>query len=248
MIELQAVLSSLTKSDRPKLGFILRAPKGISQGGQKLGVFSGSFNPPTVAHVRLCEHAQKQLGLHEVLLLHAIVNVDKVDFDFSLQERLEMMMAVAQERLDWSAALCSHGRFAEKAQGVAEAYIEGTEVWFIVGHDTLVRIFEPHFYPDIPMGYALQQFFKISSLAVFARGDADEKTIQKFLERSEVKPFADRIVVLPSEPFLLWVSSTLVRQKLRSREQVGELVPPSVLKFLMSLRNPTSKESMTMGE
>jgi len=232
MVDLQPILESLTKSDRPKLGFILKAPSGISQTGQKLGVFSGSFNPPTVAHVRMCEHAQRQLGLHEILLLLAIVNVDKTQFDFSLQERAEMMLAVAQERSDWSVALCSHGRFVEKAKAVAEAYSEGTEVWFIVGHDTLVRIFEPRFYSDMPMHQALEHLFGLARLAVFPRGSADEGAIMEFLSRDEVKPFADKIAVLPGEPSLLWVSSTLVRQKLRRGEPVNELVPLSVLKFL----------------
>ena len=235
MVDLQPILEGLTKSDRPKLGFILRAPNGISQAGQRLGVFSGSFNPPTVAHVRMCEHAQRQLGLHEILLLLAIVNVDKTQFDFSIQERAKMMLAVAQERSDWSVALCSHGRFVEKAKAVAEAYPEGTEVWFIVGHDTLVRIFEPRFYLDMPMHRALENFFGLARLAVFPRGSADERAISEFLSRDEVRPFADKIAVLPSEPSLLWVSSTLVRQKLKRGEPVNELVPPSVLKFLRSL-------------
>jgi len=180
----------------------------------------------------MCEHAQKQLGLHEILLLLAIVNVDKTQFDFSLQERAEMMLAVARERSDWSVALCSHGRFVEKAKAVAEAYPEGTEIWFIVGHDTLVRIFEPRFYLDMPMHQALENFFRLARLAVFPRGDADERAIREFLNRDEVKPFADKITVLPSEPSLLWVSSTLIRQKLKQGEPVNELVPPSVLKFL----------------
>ena len=44
---------------------------------------------------------------------------------------LATLLAVAQERSDWSVALCSHGRFVEKAKAVTEAYPEGTEVWFI---------------------------------------------------------------------------------------------------------------------
>lgn len=241
MVDLQPILESLTKSDRPKLGFVLRAPNRIFQAGQKLGVFSGSFNPPTVAHVRMCEHAQRQLGLHEILLLLAIVNVDKTQFDFSLQERAEMMLAVAQERSDWSVALCSHGRFVEKAKAVVEAYPEGTEVWFIVGHDTLVRIFEPRFYLDMPMHQALEHFFGLARLAVFPRGGADEKAVREFLSRDEVRPFADKIAILPSEPSLLWVSSTLVRQKLKRGETVTELVPPSVLKYLKPPKSAASK-------
>ncbi len=228
-------LITLSQMEKPTLLFLHRALQGINTSGRCLGVFSGSFNPPTVAHVRMCEHAQRQLGLHEILLLLAIVNVDKTQFDFSLQERVEMMLTVAQERSDWSVALCSHGRFVEKAKAVAEAYPKGIEVWFIVGHDTLVRIFEPRFYSDMPMNQALEHFFGLAHLAVFPRGSADEGAIREFLSRDEVRPFADKIAVLPNEPSLIWVSSTLVRQKLKRGEPVTELVPPSVLKFLRSL-------------
>ncbi|MCS7187629.1 MAG: hypothetical protein N3B10_06265 [Armatimonadetes bacterium] len=242
---LQNILADLTKSPKPKLGFLKRAESGISQGGQRLGVFSGSFNPPTIAHVRLCEHAQEHLHLHEVLLLLTIVNVDKEQFDFSLEERVKMMLAVAQERPNWSAALCSHGRFVEKAQAVSNAYPEGTEIWFIVGLDTLVRIFESRFYQDMPMHEALKQFFRLALLAAFPRGDADEKVVKEFVERPEVSPYADRIAILPSEPSITWVSSTLVRKKLMLGEEVSELVPKPVIKFLRPLAETSNEKPET---
>lgn len=233
-MDLQSILAELTNSPQPKLGFVKRAEIGVIQGGQKLGVFSSSFNPPTVAHLRICEHAQKHLNLREVLLLLAIVNVDKTQFDFSLEERVEMMTSLAREHLNWSAALCSHGRFVEKAKAVSYAYPKGTEVWFIVGYDTLVRIFEPRFYRDMLMHDALQQFFELANLAVFPRSDAAEEVVKEFLRRPEVSPFSSHITVLPSELSLLWVSSTLVREKLKSGEPVDELVPQAILKFLKS--------------
>ncbi|MCS7263574.1 MAG: nicotinate-nicotinamide nucleotide adenylyltransferase [Armatimonadetes bacterium] len=234
VMDLQPILAELINSLKPKLGFLKRAEFGISQSGQKLGVFSGSFNPPTVAHVKLCQKAQKHLGLDEILLLLAIVNLDKTQFDFSLEERLEMMLAVAQEQPNWSVALCSHGRFVEKAQAVKDAYPDDTKVWFIVGYDTLVRIFERRFYLDRPMEEALVQFFELAHIAVFPRGEADETRICAFLRQAEVQPFAQKIDVLPTEPSLLFVSSTFVREKLKRGEDVTELVPKSVLKFLRS--------------
>ncbi|MFA0751003.1 MAG: hypothetical protein SLRJCFUN_001406 [Candidatus Fervidibacter sp.] len=225
-------LDELAKASKPMLRFCHRAAQGIGAPRQRLGVFSGSFNPPTIAHVRLCEHAQRHLGLEEVLLLLAVVNVDKPVFGFSLTERLAMMTAVAQERPNWSVAACSHGRFFEKAQAVAEAYPTDTQIWFLVGYDTLVRIFEPRFYPDLPMAQALRDFFALARLAVMPRGDADETAVLQFLHRPEVCPFADRIVVLPLDPSIRWVSSTLVRQRLKRGEPVDDLVPSAVAKFL----------------
>ncbi len=232
MGELQVVLTELERAERPRLAFLHRALCGVREAGQRLGVFSGSFNPPTIAHVRMCEIAQTRLELQEVLLLLAIVNVDKRQFDFALEERVAMMRAIAQKRLSWSAALCSHGRFVEKVQAVAEAYPKGTEVWFVVGYDTLVRLFEPRFYPDLPRMEALACFFRLARLAVFPRADHSEATVHNFLQRPEAAPFADRITVLPTEPSLQWVSSTLVRQKWREGEPISELVPPEVAAFL----------------
>lgn len=233
-MDLQSVFAELKNSSQPKLAFVRSAELGISQSEQRLGVFSGSFNPPTIAHVRLCEYAQRHLQLQEILLLLAVINVDKVQFDFSLEERVEMMLAVARERPNWSVALCSHGRFVEKAQAVKDAYPAGIQVWFIVGYDTLVRIFEPRFYYDQPMREALVWLFELARFAVFPRGETDERAICAFLQKPEVQPFAEKIDVLPTEPSLLWVSSTLVREKLRRGERVDELVPPSILKFLWS--------------
>ncbi|MDT7896945.1 MAG: nicotinate-nicotinamide nucleotide adenylyltransferase [Armatimonadota bacterium] len=225
-------LDELAKALKPTLRFWHRAPQGIAASGQRLGVFSGSFNPPTVAHVRLCEHAERHLRLDEIVWLLTVVNVDKPLFGFPLTERLAMMTAVAQERSNWSVAACSHGRFFEKAQAVADAYPTGTQIWFLVGYDTLVRIFEPRFYPDLPMAEALRRFFALARLAVMPRGDADETAVQQFLHRPEVRPFADRIVVLPLDPSIRWISSTLVRQRLERGELVDDLVPSAVAKFL----------------
>lgn len=241
MSDLREILSTLRESERPKLVFLWRPIYHAIATPLRLGVFSGSFNPPTVAHVRLCEKAQECLNLHEVLLLLAIVNVDKTQFDFSLEERVEMMLAVAREHSNWSVALCSHGRFVEKACAVREAYRENVQVWFIVGYDTLVRIFEPRFYRDMPMDDALKKLFGLARLAVFPRGEVDETKIRKFLQSPQVSPFAWGIDILPAEPSLLWVSSTLVREKLKQGEKVDELVPASVLKFLRTLERLKSE-------
>ncbi len=232
MEQLSAVVRMLQQSDQPTLALLRYASEGVKRRGERLGVFSGSFNPPTIAHVQLCERAQTFLQLREVLLLLALVNVDKSWFDFSLEQRVAMMLAIADKRPNWSVALCSHGRFVEKAQAIAKVYPDGTEIWFLVGYDTLVRLFEPRFYPDVPMEQALSQFFAVARLAVFPRSDADEGAVEKFLGQPQVAPFADHIVTVPSDPSLRWVSSTLVRQKWRRGEDFSDLVPPEVRAFL----------------
>lgn len=235
------LLTELRHAKEPTLKFSHRASQGITRSGQRLGVFSGSFNPPTIAHVRLCQQAQTALGLDEVLLLLAVVNVDKPLFGFPLEERLAMMVAIAKERSDWSVALCSHGRFVEKADAVVKAYPDGTGIWFLVGYDTLVRIFERRFYTDMDMYQALQRLFAPARLAVMPRADADEAAVRQFLGRLDVAPFSDRIVLLPTDPSTRWVSSTLVREKLERGEPIDDLVPEPVAKLLQNKRLANSK-------
>lgn len=222
----------------PTLAFLWRGSKGERRKGQRLGVFSGSFNPPTIAHERLCQIAQKTLGLEEVLLLLAIVNVDKPLFGFSLEERIEMMVALAKSHEGWSAAVCNHGRFVEKAQAILKVYPRGTKLWFLVGYDTLVRVFESRFYPDRPMEEALRELFSVASFAVASRGEAGEEVVRAFLCCPEVQPFAPQIFPLPVDPSIRWISSTQVRKRLGEGKPVGAFVPPSVLPLLKPSPTP----------
>ena len=99
---LGAMIDCLDANGDPELAWAHRATGGIQSEGKRLGIFSGSFNPLTVAHVKMIEESQKQFKLDEILLCLAKSNVDKGVFGFSLADRLFMLKRYATQKDDFS--------------------------------------------------------------------------------------------------------------------------------------------------
>lgn len=198
-------------------------------GAQRIGVLSASFNPPTRAHVALVETAQEAFYLEESVLLLAITHVEKPLAEFGLRERLEMLQAIALGRPGWSVALCNRARFFEKARALRAAVGEGPELFFIVGGDTMVRLFDPRYYLDLPMASALEQFFQTARLLVAPRSPWDRSSLEAFLKDPTRETYRARIAFLPLDPAFGTLSSSEVRRRLAQGEPVDTLVPPEIL-------------------
>ena len=201
-------------------------------GAQRIGILSASFNPPTRAHVALLEAAREAFHLEEHVLLLALTHVEKPLTGFGWRERLEMLRAIARGRPGWSVALCNRARFFEKARALREDVGEGPELFFLMGGDTLVRLFDPRYYPDIPMESALEQFFRIARLLVAPRPPWDRPSLEAFLKDPSRAAYRTRIDFLTLDPAFATLSSSEVRQRLARGEPVDALVPPEVLPWL----------------
>ena len=68
---LEMLVDQLNPGGEPQVRWVYRATQQIKMAGRKLGIFSGSFNPLTVAHIEMIEAAQKKYELDEVLLILA---------------------------------------------------------------------------------------------------------------------------------------------------------------------------------
>jgi len=224
---LARVIEDLDPSGPPRIVFVLRASQGISGPGQRLGVFSASFNPLTRAHVRMMEQAMEEHALAEVMLVLDKVNVDKREvFGASLAERLWMLRRFATGRPRLSVAASSHGRFVDKTKALRMIYPEGTELTFIVGFDTLVRVFDPKYYADPEA--ELEELFRHSQFIVANRGEASMSEVRRWLKSPVCRPFVDRIHLMELDPFHARISATEVRARIDRGQPFAELVPPEI--------------------
>ncbi|HXF69585.1 MAG TPA: nicotinate-nicotinamide nucleotide adenylyltransferase [Thermoflexus sp.] len=196
---------------------------------QRIGILSASFNPPTRAHVALLEAAQAAFHLEEGVFLLAIVHVEKPLVGFGLPERLEMLRTIARRRPSWSVALCNRARFFEKAQALRAAVGASPELFFLMGGDTLIRLFDPQYYPDIPLEAALERFFQTARLLVAPRPPWDLPSLERFLQDPARAPYRARIDFLHLPPALAEVSSSEIRRRLTHGEPIADLVPPEIL-------------------
>jgi nicotinic acid mononucleotide adenylyltransferase len=221
-----AILAELAPSGPARLAYVRRAPAGLGGDGGTLLCLSASFNPMTTAHAALIGEASRLIPPGEVLLLLAVANVDKAITGVPLAVRLDLLRRFAESRPTVSVAAVGHGRFVDKLEAIRTAYPAGTRLVFLLGFDTLVRLFEPKYYTD--PAASLSRLFEGSECVVANRAPEPLEAIAAFLARADVAPFADRIRVIRLSENLAAVSATAVRARLARGEPVAGLVPPEI--------------------
>ncbi len=229
-VQLSQRVDALSSDAPPELAIVHRPPSAICESGQRLGIFSGSFNPLTVAHTKIVEEAQARFQLDELLLLLAKSNVDKAVFGWPLSGRLLTLKRYAESRAGVSVALSSHGRYLDKILALKAVYPLQTEYHFIVGYDTLVRIFDPKYYTDVHA--ALRQLFAACRFIAVNRAQADAEAITEFLVQPAIRPYSEFITYLELPDFYAQISSTAVRERIARGDTISHLVPPIITEFL----------------
>lgn len=218
------------ESQKPRLTLFRAAPTGVdpaAQGGQ-LGIFSGAFNPITVAHVALARSAFQHYHLHEVLFLLPLTQPHRLIVDASIEARLHMMALAVQDDPAFSVGSCTHGLFIDICRAVETAYPAQTHLWFITGRDAAERVLTWP-YPD--PARALGELFAHAELLV-----ADREGSFVVPEIPSVRSHAERIHTLPLPPEYNPISATDVRMRLGRGKEVAALVPPPVLTYIQQHR------------
>jgi nicotinamide-nucleotide adenylyltransferase len=228
------LLARLNTAEPPRLAFVRRAPAGIGRDPASLLCLSASFNPLTVAHAGLVREACRLLPIAEILLLLSTANVDKGSEGLPWERRLDLLLRYAGLRGNVSVAAVGHGRFVDKLEAIRGAYPADTRVIFLLGFDTLIRLFDPKYYDD--RHASLATLFGGSEVVVASRGSGGPAAVDAFLARPDVAPFAHRIrsVLLPAD--LAAVSATEVRARLAGGDSIAALVPPEILSPLLDWR------------
>ena len=232
--DLETLVDQLDPNGVPQIRWVYRAARHINRGGQRLGIFSGSFNPLTVAHIKMIEAAQKKYDLDEILLILARANVDKGVFGLSLADRLLMLKEYTVNREDFSVAACSHGKFIEKIEALKSAYPPGSHFSFIVGYDTFIRLFDPKYYTDLHS--ALEALFDQCRFIVANRQDYDADAVRQVMESPDYRRYASEIDLIELPDFYAEISSTDIRAQIQAGKSVDHLVPHEIQGFLRAVQ------------
>ena len=224
------LLAGLDPKGLPRIAFMRRAPTGIRKLAGHLLCLSASFNPLTAAHVWLVEEASRISAPDEVLLVLARANVDKEIEGFSLERRLSLLGRFVEMRPTYSVAASSHGRFADKVQAIRHHYPSRMRLTFVVGFDTLVRLFDPKYYVD--PNASLSTVFGASEFIAANRAPSPPDALASFLASPNVAPYAPWIRVIHLPPEIAALSATEVRARLARGESVTGLVPTEIEPWL----------------
>lgn len=244
-----------------------------------VAVLDSSFNPPSLAHLSLLLSRPiltDKASYDGHLLLFSTNNADKgtgKPGDASLEQRVHMMTLLAK---DLERAQRSQGDSVNVAVGLVDKPLifakstlthemikgkgDGVRLHWVVGFDTLYRVFQLKYYPSAEVfKEQCEQFFEQEGTTfVCARrdpssyphlqssGDAKEQARGEedtLLESENVAPWVKRgcIGMLDINPEEAKMSSTKIRELLKDRdiaeeekrERLKGLVPPSLVEYLV---------------
>jgi len=188
----------------------------------RVAVLPSAFNPPTRAHVGLLELAADVPGISHVAALLTTNNVDKSLFGAPLSHRVGMLLALRAPRPEVAVLGSNAARLID--QGLAlETAFPGVAFDFVVGYDTLVRIFDEKYYEDMPG--ALDVFFARHRVIASNRAQATAGALADFLRQPEVAEYAGRVIVRELDTHHAGLSSTGARQSVARGEEPPALTP-----------------------
>ena len=197
-------------------------------------VLPGSFNPLHVAHLQLLEAAARAIrqpnGLPDpVQALSLSVNtIDKAQVTgMALHDRAWTMHAAISPR-GGLALLASHGLYLDQAFALRTAMprLARDGLWFAIGYDKAVQIFDPRYYDDRDL--SLQTLFDGAGLLVAPRAGADARDLGELMNRSENRQFSESVRPIELSAALSSLSSSAIRSGTASHRNL----PPAVVAMI----------------
>lgn len=202
---------------------------------RRVGILCGSFNPLTLAHTELAEHALTTFQLDYVFFTLAKVTVDKEQVTgMGLEDRLLLLTLYAQQHPKLGVALVNRGLYFEQAQGFRALLGEQAELSFLVGMDKLIQIFDPRYYQDRDL--ALGQLFSLASLIVANRADMTGASFLRLFDQPENRPYRPYVRFFSLPTTITDLSATAVREALAIGQNIESQVPVETSAFVSETR------------
>jgi nicotinamide-nucleotide adenylyltransferase len=198
----------------------------------KIIVFPGSFNPPTLAHLALLKQAWQFARVHGPMHIYAALSTHITDKERVqrplLLDRIYLLDTVLRNQVRHTGImLFNRGLYVEQAEAIQNAFPQVSDLYFLIGFDKIVQIFDPRYYNDRDL--ALHELFELADFLVAPRGEAGPEELGILLDQPENRKYAEHVHTLALSAAYRDISSTRIRQGFPAREQE---VPSEVRRFI----------------
>lgn len=179
----------------------------------KIGVFGGTFDPIHNGHLVAAEAFAKKLSLSKVLFVPTGNSWQKTT-QTAAQDRAEMVRLAIEKHANFELSLIDVNRAGatytvDTLAEIKELYSDD-EIWFILGTDALAGIQTWKDYESI---------FDLAKVAVITRPGFEIPS-----------NFASRVTVCEIDA--LDLSSTVIRNRIKNKQSITDLVPVEVANYI----------------
>jgi nicotinate-nucleotide adenylyltransferase len=197
-------------------------------GNNRLGILGGTFDPIHVGHIETARAAQRQLGLHDLLVMPARIPPHREQGPSASMFHRFAMVALAVADLEGAAVSDEELRAdgpsytALTLERLSNRGFDPCEIFFITGADAFAEIETWYRYPEV---------LDLAQFAVVSRPGTPAASIPDRLPqlRSRIVPGnVARPSIFLVDAATPDVSSTDLRRRLRAGEPITGLVPPQV--------------------
>lgn len=186
----------------------------------KIGIFGGAFNPPHNGHVNLAKAAFEALKLDKLLIIPTAAPPHKQRANVSFEDRAEMCrLAFGDEPKfeisDIERHIGGKSYTLNTVKALKELYPKNAVFYLIIGGDML---------------YYFPKWYKYENLLGECKVVAAARRNDDYVDMLEFANDIGRVKVLNLP--VTEVSSTEIREKLLSGEDISGLVPGAVAEFI----------------
>lgn len=195
-------------------------------------VFPGSFNPPTNAHLAMLQEAHEFGRAHGGMGVYAAMSKRTTDKESVerplLVDRLLLLETVLHTHAPHTGILLfNRGLYVEQAEAIRAQFSRVKQLYFLLGFDKIVQIFDPHYYDD--RDKALRELFALAEILVAPRAGAGPAELSALLAQPENAPFSSHVHSLSLDNNYRDIAASRIRLDVAAHEQD---VPPEVLRYI----------------
>lgn len=193
----------------------------------RVGVLGGTFDPPHLGHLILAQEALQALGLSQVLFVPAGEPWRKAGRELSRREhRLAMVRLAAGGNPGLAVSTAEVDRpgpsyTAETLAGLREQFDSETELFFIMGGDSLA---------DFSHWHQPLRILELARLAVAERSPLGDEGFEEGIPEELGEALRQRVVWLPMP--LVAISASAVRERVRQGLSIRYWVPQAVEEYI----------------
>jgi len=196
-----------------------------------IGIYGGSFDPVHLGHLKTAESIKKELNFKRLFLLPCYEPVHKISLNYSPEQRLEMLNLAIKEfpSLEIDTREIERGGSSFMIDTLADLVKEfkGRTICLIIGMDSFI---------GFKTWKKWDKFAKLVHLIILPRktGQASQNNLDTFdiaLDKKDLDKQPNGLLYF-SNSDLIDISSSDIRGKIASNQNLEGLMPSSVINFL----------------